>query len=111
MDVRVNFGDSLLNNGWPNYSTHCRLYPFLRTSVQYLIAFCSRPEAASDVISGRFVRLAVPDKYVKFHGRRLNRSREIPPNAVGCGIYDRFLNFDKCQREIVSDVISGVDVE
>ena len=30
--------------------------------VQYLNAFCSRHEAASDIISGWFVRLAVPDK-------------------------------------------------
>ena len=27
--------------------------------------------------------------------------------AVGCGIFGRFLNFDNCQPEVVSDVISG----
>ena len=26
---------------------------------------------------------------------------------VVCGIFDRFLNFDNCQPELVSDVISG----
>ena len=28
--------------------------------------------------------------------------------AVGCGIFDRSLNFDNCQPEILSDVISGM---
>ena len=28
--------------------------------------------------------------------------------AVGCGIFDRFLNFYNCQPEVVSDVISSV---
>ena len=29
--------------------------------------------------------------------------------SVGCGIFDRFvLNFDNCQPEVVSDVISGM---
>ena len=28
--------------------------------------------------------------------------------AVGCSIFDRFLNFDNCQPEVVSDVISGM---
>ena len=28
--------------------------------------------------------------------------------AVGCGIFDRFLNFDSCQPDVVSDVISGM---
>ena len=31
--------------------------------------------------------------------------------AVRCGIFDRFLNFDKCQPEAVSDVISGMVAE
>ena len=30
--------------------------------------------------------------------------------AVGCGIFARFLNFDNCQPEVYSDVISGVVV-
>ena len=28
--------------------------------------------------------------------------------AVECGIFDRFLNFDNCQPEVVRDVISGM---
>ena len=27
--------------------------------------------------------------------------------AVGCGIFDLFFNFDNCQPEVVSDVLSG----
>ena len=33
--------------------------------MQYSIAICSRPEVASDVISGGFVRLIVPDQALK----------------------------------------------
>ena len=39
------------------------------------------------------------------------RATIIRPNAVWCGIYDRFLNFDNCQPEAVRDVISGVFIE
>ena len=31
--------------------------------------------------------------------------------AAGFGIFDRFLHFDNCQTEVVSDVISGVVVD
>ena len=50
---------------WSNYSTLCPAGPVLRTFVfvQYLMAFCSRPKAASYVISGRCVmRPVVLDK-------------------------------------------------
>ena len=56
--------------------------PVLRIFVQYLTAFCSRSEAASDVISSTFVGPIVPDKCVKYRDIHLNRSREIPPEAV-----------------------------
>ena len=56
----------------------------------YLIAFCSRPEAASEVISSKFVGLTVADKCVKFGDPRLSRSPEILPEAVGGGILDSF---------------------
>ena len=45
------------------------------TSVQYLITFCSQPEA--DIVGP-----IVSDKRVKFRDPRLNRSREIQPKAV-----------------------------
>ena len=52
-DVHASFGDYRLNTGriirlfvWPD--AFCALF------VQYLITFCNRPEAASDVISGIF---------------------------------------------------------
>ena len=58
--------------------------------MQYLVKFYSRPKAASDVISGKFVGPIVLDKYVKFHDPSLNYSREIPPDAVGDDIFDCF---------------------
>ena len=63
--------------------------PVLRTVVQYLIAFCSRQEPASDIISGRFVRLAILDKCKKNCDHRLNRSPEIRPEAIRGGTFDR----------------------
>ena len=49
---------------------------------EYLIAFCSQLEVMSDVMSGRFFGPVVPDNRVKFSDPCLNRSREIPPEAV-----------------------------
>ena len=78
--------------------------------VQYLITFCSQPEAAGVVISGLFVWPVVLDKYVKFHDPSLNRSREIPSEAGGGGIFDCFFpsNF---RPEIDNDVLSDAAVE
>ena len=58
--------------------------------VQYLVAFCNRPEGVSDVISGRFAREVVVEKCVKYGHPRLKRSREIPPEAVGSCIFYSF---------------------
>ena len=49
----------------------------LCTFVQYLIAFYSRPEAASNVISGEILRQIVSDKTVKFGDSMSNDSRYI----------------------------------
>ena len=62
--------------------------PILRTFVQYLLTFCSRPEAASDAVSSRVVEPIVLDKWVKFNGPSLNRSIKISPEAAGGGIFD-----------------------
>ena len=51
----------------------------------------------------------VTENRAKFADYSLNPSGEIPPKAAG-GIFDRFLNFDNCQLEVVSDVVSGVVV-
>ena len=74
--------------------------------MQYLIAFCSRPEAAGDVISRSFVAPILTDKYVKFCDLCLNHSREIPPEAVG-GCTFRY-NFP---TEVDIDAIFSVAVE
>ena len=63
--------------------------PVLHTFVLYLIAFCSRLETACNVISGRFVGHNDADKALKVRDPRLNRSREISPEAV---IFDGFFH-------------------
>ena len=73
----------------------------LHTFAQYFAAFCSRPEAASDVISGRFVTPIVRDKCVKSCDPCRNRFREIPPEAVGSGISDGFFAITSDLKEIV----------
>ena len=61
---------------WPNYSTLWPAVPVLR-SVQYLVAFCSQPEAASDVLSVTAVEDGCTDVLVKIYDSRLNCSRDI----------------------------------
>ena len=56
--------------------------PVSRTFAQYLIAFCSRLEVASDVVSGRFVTPIVPDKCVKFGDSCLNFLENPKPLEV-----------------------------
>ena len=81
----------------------------LRTVVQYLIAFCGRLEAASDVTSGAFVGAIVLHKRLKLGGPRTYISREITPEAVRGGIFEVF--HDNFRPEVDSDVISGADVD
>ena len=87
-----------------------RVGPVLPTLVQYLVAVCNRPEGASDVMSSRFVRAIVLEKFVKFGHHRLNRSREILPEAVGRGIFDSFFRYN-IRPEADNNVISGVATE
>ena len=54
--------------------------PVLRTFVQHLIAFCNRPETASQGISSRCMGPRVLGKCVQFLDHRFNRSGEILPN-------------------------------
>ena len=62
----------------------------LHTFVQYRITFCSRPESASDIKFGIFVRVLVPNKWVEFRDPRLKQSGKIQPKAVGGGIFEIF---------------------
>ena len=78
----------LLRTVTDNYSTISPAGPVLRTFVQTLIAFCSRPEAAGDVISDRFLGPIVPDRQVKFGVHHTNGSREMQPKAVRGSIFD-----------------------
>ena len=70
---------------------------------------CSfRPEVVRDIISGGYVGQLGADVRVKFDLVILAQTvHEIfSSKAVGFGIFDRFLNFDNCQPEVVSNVIS-----
>ena len=66
--------------------------------------FFSRPEAASDVISGTFLGPIVCDKCAQF------RSREIPPEAVVGGIFESFVHYN-LRPEVDNDVVSGMAVD
>ena len=81
----------------------------LCTSVQYLIAFCSRLAAASDVISVMSVGPIVPDKWLKFVIVAETILEKLHPklseaaySTVFCG------NF---RPQVISDVISGGTVD
>ena len=55
------------------------------------------------------MRPIVLDKHVKFRDPNLNRSQEIPPKAVGGGIFDCFpYNF---RPKVGNDVISSIAVD
>ena len=54
----------------------------MRTFVQYSIADCGRPKAASEVMSSRFVRVIILDNDGTFRDIHLNRFRELQSNAV-----------------------------
>ena len=69
-----------------------------------------RPEAAGDAISGAFVGPFVLDKCLKCRDPSFNRSREIPPEAIGNGIFDSFFRYNSRPEEN-NDVVSGVAVD
>ena len=100
IDVRAKFGDSILNSCriirlWPTR-------PALRSFVQYLIAFCSQPETASDIIFSRFVGPIVPNKPVKFHIFKKFHTKQEAAFRQVCS--------NNCGLDLVGVVISGVDV-
>ena len=69
--------------------------------LQYLMAFCSRLEAANNVTNGKFVRPIVTGKCAKCADLRLNCSREIRPGAVGRRHFRPFLR-DNFRPEVGS---------
>ena len=111
MDIRAELGIYTLNSDRmiQLFADRAR---FTNFSVVYncIFEFCSRRKAACDVLFGRLVGLTVADKCVTFRDPRSNRSGEIRLKAVGCGIFGRFSNFDKCRPEGAGDVTSGMAV-
>ena len=81
---------------WSNYLS---LWP---DGPVYAPCLCRRPEATSDVISGRFLGPVVPDNCVKFSGPRLNISCEVRPEAVCGGIFDCFCAITSDGKQLVT---------
>ena len=74
MDVRATFGESGSNNGRIILLFFTGQTRFTHHFVQYLIAFCSRPEATSNAISDIFAVSVIPDNHEKFGDHRINLS-------------------------------------
>ena len=76
--------------------------PVLRTFVQYLIAFCSRPKTAGDVVSRQFVKLIVADKsLLKPFSRNSTRSH------IGGDIFDICFATSPTVSDFISCVVVG----
>ena len=75
----------------------------------YSIVFCSRLDTVSEAISGRFVRLVVPDNAVEFRDPLLNLSRNIYLKVIeSCIFFIVFFFCNNFRPEVASDVLSGV---
>ena len=105
MDVSVKFGGSVSNFGLYAGRT------VLCTFVQYIIAFCGRLEAGSDVLTARFIRLTVADRCIKFRNLAYTVLDKFDPKPSDAGIFGRFYNFDTCGTEVADDVISCVALD
>ena len=88
-----------------NYSTPAGLVS--RTFMQYSITFCSRPEAAIDIVSSAFMRHSVAHKIAKLGDPWLISSREMRPQSR------HFIRLfrDKCWPKLANDVTSGAAVD
>ena len=60
--------------------------------MQYSVAVFSSPEADSDVVSNRFVRLAVPNKRVKFPDTRLTILEKCDPKPSAAVAFSAILS-------------------
>ena len=90
MDVPVKFGGSMLNIG-----RIIQLFAapaVLRTFFAVFNCILQPTGKHCDIIAGSFVRPIVFDEGEKFRDPCPNRSREIPPEVVGCGIFDSFFS-------------------
>ena len=96
-DNRVKFGDPFSRN-----QTRSRLRQHFR-----LFFRCSfRPEVVSDIISGAYVGQVGMDVPIKFGDFSFMVHEIYSSKDIRCDIFDRFLNCDNCQPEVVNDVIS-----
>jgi len=70
--------------------------------VQGLIAFHSRPEVGSDVISGDNVGRAGLDVPVKFGDSSTNGSRDMQQRAVRFDLFDSFFAIVSDRKQLVT---------
>ena len=47
------------------------------------------------------MRPIIPDKFAKFHDPWLNRSREIPPDTVGGGIFNNCFAITSDEKKVM----------
>ena len=72
--------------------------------MQYLVALCNRPEGASDVISGRFMRQIVLAKCEESETFSRNSAE-----AADSGYFRHFFRYN-FQLRVENDVLSGVAI-
>ena len=103
IDNRVKFGN-------PSAKLYREIRPdaVLRRHFRLLFLCSLRPEVVSVVISGSIVGQVGVGAPVKLMIIAQSVHERCHSEAVGCGIFDRFLNFGNCQPEVASDVISGM---
>ena len=112
-DVPASLGDSRLSSG--------RIIRLVDQSDPFCALSCGIYSSCILQLTGSTQRLAtsypaycewpiVLDKHVKFRDPCLNRSREIPPEAVADGILRQFFH-NNFRLEVVTDVLSGVAVD
>ena len=74
---------SCLTWPWPNYVHLYQLHPFYALSCSTQLHFAADwKQPMTYVLSIKFIRLVVPDEWVKFRDTRLNRSLYIRPKVV-----------------------------
>ena len=71
--------------------TVAKLFDSFTQFVQYFYLAADRKQQVTSYLTSLWGKIG-PDMHVKFHDLRLNRSREILPEAVGGGIFDGFFS-------------------
>ena len=110
--IQCHYWWTCVKQPWPNYAPLCPQHPFYALLYSNYLHFAAdRKQLVTSYPTGLWGRPTVHDKRVQSRDPRLNRTQEIPPEAVGGGIFKGYLNFHNCQPEVSSDIISGMAVQ